>query len=386
MLALEPFGDQIQIVKPLSTHTDSVLTISYQPAPPSFSIRTIISAITSSSSPSFGVSVYHPPTLEELSRALRLRERRDIMFRLIFAVIAAIPTFIIGIVYMTLVKGGNPVKEYLMEPIWAGNASRSEWALLFIATPVMFYSANHYHRRSIKEIRALWRRGSATPIWRRFVRFGSMNLLVSAGVSVAYFSSIGLLGLAATSPRHTMTEATTYFDAVIFLTMFLLAGMSLPSFPSCKINDLTCIGRYLEAYSKSRTADAVTALSSLRPGDALLVVPQRFQGQPTLSWGSGDLEKGGSDEAFISALPGSTTERIPVDLLEVGDIVVVPSGSTPPADGTIIEGEQSAFDESSLTGESRLIKKKGGNQVFLGTINKGQMVHIKVDAIGGGTM
>jgi Cu+-exporting ATPase len=53
-----------------------------------------------------------------------------------------------------------------------------------------------------------------------------MNLLVSAGVSVAYFSSIVLLALgAAQTPASPMDgDTTTYFDAVIFLGMFLLLG------------------------------------------------------------------------------------------------------------------------------------------------------------------
>jgi Cu+-exporting ATPase len=53
-----------------------------------------------------------------------------------------------------------------------------------------------------------------------------MNLLVSSGVTVAYVSSIVLLALAATqTPVNTMDgDMTTYFDSVVFLTMFLLLG------------------------------------------------------------------------------------------------------------------------------------------------------------------
>jgi cation transport ATPase len=58
----------------------------------------------------------------------------------------------------------------------------------------------------------------------------------------------------------------------------------------------------------------------------------------------------------------------------------------PPADATIVSGIDSAFDESSLTGESKLIKKSLGDKVFVGTINKGEMVDARVDAIGGATM
>jgi cation transport ATPase len=176
---------------------------------------------------------------------MHVREQRRLLYRFIFSVAMTIPTFIIAVVYMSLVKDGNPTKTFLMEPMWTGNTSRAVWALFFLATPVMFYSANLFHQRSIKEIRVLWRRGSTTPILKRFIRFGSMNLLVcsppipysihqhtlniqvSSGVSVAYFSSIALLVLAAVQrpSQERVGDTTTYFDAVVFLTMFLLAGM-----------------------------------------------------------------------------------------------------------------------------------------------------------------
>lgn len=148
----------------------------------------------------------------------------------------------------------------------------------------------------------------------------------------------------------------------------------------------------MEAYSKARTADAISALASLRPADALLLVPNAPDHSSTqypsaLATGE-DLEKASTDseKALYSAAPSSRIERVSVDFLEVGDTIRVPTGASPPADGILLSGEKGAFDESSLTGESKLIKKSGGDKVYLGTINKGQMVHLQVDAIGGGTM
>lgn len=74
-----------------------------------------------------------------------------------------------------------------------------------------------------------------------------------------------------------------------------------------------------------------------------------------------------------------------MDLLEVGDIVRVQNGATPPVDGLVVSGE-SSFNESSLTGESRPIKKVVGDQVFLGTLNTARVVDVRVEAIGGETM
>lgn len=146
-----------------------------------------------------------------------------------------------------------------------------------------------------------------------------------------------------------------------------------------------CTGRFLEAYSKARTADAVKALSQLRPSATLVLSPT--PSDLALPKNSDiDLEKGSdSTESSAAAKPGFFFQKCSVDLLEVGDIVRVQTGATPPADGTVMSG-QGSFDESSLTGESRLIKKTAGDQVFLGTVSMGALVDVRIDAIGGGTM
>lgn len=143
------------------------------------------------------------------------------------------------------------------------------------------------------------------------------------------------------------------------------------------------------------------ALGLLRPSEALLLI-QRTERIPKgvghefgeldkFSQASFDnLEKGerisGDNFGVAAGAAGVKVEKVSVAMLEVGDIVRVQTGSTPPADGTIVSGDDSAFDESSLTGESRLIKKSAGDKVFLGTINKSKMVDVRIDAVGGLTM
>ena len=176
-----------------------------------------------------------------------------------------------------------------------------------------------------------------------------MDLLISLGTSVAYFSSLALLIISATSTAIKRSYSTTFFDTTVFLTMFILLGM----FPPCMCGLTT--GRYLEAYTKGKAADAVGMLAGLRPTEAIL---------DTI---------------------GSEDERVSTDLLEVGDIVKVPHGSTPPGDGTVISGT-SKFDESSLTGESRPAHKDVGDTVYVGTMNVGGVVTVKLEAIGGSSM
>jgi hypothetical protein len=55
--------------------------------------------------------------------------------------VIAVPTFIIGIVYMSLMRSGEAQRTFFEERIWAGQVSRGEWALFILATPVMFYCA-----------------------------------------------------------------------------------------------------------------------------------------------------------------------------------------------------------------------------------------------------
>jgi cation transport ATPase len=178
MTALKKIQPDVTIIKPLSDHFDSVIEVAYIPKPPYFTIRSIASTIVSVDPTSYRVSIHRPPTLEERTRRMQRREQRVLLRHLFFTFIITIPTFIIGVVYMSLLPAGNSTKLFLMQPMWNGNASRIEWALFFLATPVYFYGAGTFHRRSIKEIRALWRKGSTTPIIKRFTRFGSMNLLV----------------------------------------------------------------------------------------------------------------------------------------------------------------------------------------------------------------
>jgi len=154
---------------------------------------------------------------------------------------------------------------------------------------------------------------------------------MSLGTSIAYFASIVLLILNA---RSSTENSTTYFDSVVFLTFFVIAG------------------RYIEAFSRHKTAGAITELKKLRPKEALLL-----------------------DE-------NDRTERISAELLEVGDRVLVTTGSSPPTDGIIISGF-TKLDESSLTGEAKPISKGIGEQVFEGTINRERVITMCVSSVRG---
>ncbi|KAI3391617.1 hypothetical protein diail_7018 [Diaporthe ilicicola] len=321
------------------TQARPIMKISYVPDAPGFTIRQILAAVEASD-PALRASIHHPPSLEERSKAAQRKHQWQLLYRALGTLVVAIPTFIIGIVYMSLIPQGNPSKEYLMMP-WTSGISRAQIALFVLSTPVYFFAADVFHRRAIKEIKTLWRKGSKVPILRRFYRFGSMNTLMSLGTTIAYVSSVAqLIAAGIHKPAH-VNDTDFYFDSVVFLTLFLL------------------FGRWIEAYSKSKTGDAVSALGKLRPTEAVLV----------------ERDTAGKEKDSV----------VKADLLEFGDTVRIRHGSSPPADGVIVQGE-SNFDESSLTGEARLIKKSTGDAVYAGTVNKGQPIVLQITGAAGTSM
>ncbi|UGT40944.1 heavy metal translocating P-type ATPase [Nocardia yamanashiensis] len=125
---------------------------------------------------------------------------------------------------------------------------------------------------------------------------------------------------------------------------------------------LFSLGHALEEYAMSRAQRSIEALGELAPRTALV------------RRGSGPVEE------------------VPVDELEVGDVVVVLPNSRPAADGIVIAGS-SAVDESSVTGESIPVEKRAADdpaalsgarvvpeehRVFAGTLNGSGALEIMV--------
>ncbi|WED23928.1 cadmium-translocating P-type ATPase [Vibrio sp. JC009] len=67
-----------------------------------------------------------------------------------------------------------------------------------------------------------------------------------------------------------------------------------------------------------------------------------------------------------------------VSALKVGDIIVVHGGSAIYVDGTVIDGN-GLVDEATLTGESALVEKKTGDEVFAGTLLINEKLHVRVE-------
>ncbi|GIV59018.1 MAG: hypothetical protein KatS3mg043_0107 [Rhodothermaceae bacterium] len=74
---------------------------------------------------------------------------------------------------------------------------------------------------------------------------------------------------------------------------------------------------------------------------------------------------------------GPATETLPVEAVEVGEIVVLRPGDRIPLDGTVVAGT-SAVDQASVTGESMPVQKAPGDPVFAGTLAVDGALEVRV--------
>ncbi len=116
---------------------------------------------------------------------------------------------------------------------------------------------------------------------------------------------------------------------------------------------LILLGKSLEAVSKGKTSEAIKKLMGLAPKTAIIVKN------------------------------GIETE-IPIDDVEIDDIIIVKPGTKIPVDGIVTEGI-TAIDEAMLTGESMPVDKKEGDKVFAASINKNGLIRFKATKVGGDT-
>ncbi|ESA36814.1 heavy metal translocating p-type atpase [Leptolyngbya sp. Heron Island J] len=156
----------------------------------------------------------------------------------------------------------------------------------------------------------------------------NMNTLVSIGALSAYTTSVVALGF----PR---LGWECFFDEPVMLLSFIL------------------LGRTLEERARFRATEALRRLISLQPQVARLMTGN------------------GSDE----------TLEIPVNQVQVGDILQVLPGDKIPVDGEITAG-QTTINEAMVTGESLPSAKQPGDPVIGGTLNQSSAISVQVNRTG----
>jgi Cd2+/Zn2+-exporting ATPase len=129
---------------------------------------------------------------------------------------------------------------------------------------------------------------------------------------------------------------------------------------------LFSIAELLERYSMDKARNSLQELMELSPDRATV---RRDTGASETPRADGEAVDG--EEVVV-----------PVDDLEIGDVVVVKPGEKIPTDGEVVEGE-SAVNQAPITGESVPVDKTPGAEVFAGTINEEGYLEVQVTAAAG---
>ena len=187
-------------------------------------------------------------------------------------------------------------------------------------------------------------------------------LLVIPVIAVGYkFYTVGFKALIQRSPNMDSLIAIGTSAAVLYsiyntwqITQGVFSAVDALYYETAGvIITLILLGKSLEAVSKGRTSEAIKKLMGLAPKTAIII--------------QDGMEK-----------------EIPIDEVEIGDIIVVKPGSKIPVDGTVLEGH-TAIDESMLTGESMPVDKKAGDSVYAASLNANGTIRFRADKIGSDT-
>ncbi|MDP2930222.1 MAG: heavy metal translocating P-type ATPase [bacterium] len=170
----------------------------------------------------------------------------------------------------------------------------------------------------------------------------NMDSLIAIGTSTAYiYSLVMFFGYVAGRGNGSLIGLDggkipdLYFETAAFLITFVM------------------LGKWLEAKAKGRTSEAIKKLMGLQPKTARII-------------------------------KNNVTIDVPIERVQVNDIIVVRPGEKIPVDGEIIKGH-SSVDESMITGESIPIEKNIGDTVIGATINKNGSFEFKAIKVGSET-
>jgi Cu+-exporting ATPase len=203
----------------------------------------------------------------------------------------------------------------------------------FIITPISWFIVDSFSRNILLLFFALGNYGIAGSFFLIGAykslrnKSANMDVLVALGTTTALVYSI---------LTTFFIEGKTFYEAMSMILSFLL------------------IGKYFEHKTKGQTSEAIKKLIGLQPKTATL-------------------------------LKDGMEIEIPIEEIEVDDVLIVRPGEKIPVDGKVIKGK-TKIDESMITGESRYIKKEIDSEVIGATVNQTGLVNIIAEKVGKDTL
>ena len=200
-----------------------------------------------------------------------------------------------------------------------------QWIEFALATPIVWWCGWPFFQRG----------------WASIVnRSLNMFTLISLGIGVAWTYSVVATLFPALFPVSMRGEGGTvavYFEAAAVITALVL------------------LGQVLELRARSRTGAAIKLLLGLAPKTARIV----------------------RDD-------GSEVD-VPLEQVQVGDLLRVRPGEKVPVDGTVVDGTGSV-DESMVTGEPIPVEKGAGDRLIGATINGTGSLLMRAERVGSDTL
>ena len=173
--------------------------------------------------------------------------------------------------------------------------------------------------------------------------FSSLSVLVTTGLYVAAY----IFGGWDISQHAWHALKEKHFDTDLLMVMAALGAAALGEFADgALLLFLFSLGHALEERVLDRARAAIRALADLAPNTALV----KREGK--------EIE-------------------LPVEQLQMGDVVIVRPGVRVPVDGEVLTG-RSAINQAPVTGESVPVDKAPGDKVFAGTVNGEGALELKV--------
>ena len=221
---------------------------------------------------------------------------------------------------------------------------RRFWVCLLLSIPVLMYS----------------------PLVQRFLGFtppafpGSQWLPFGLSVVIFFYGGLPFLRMALPEIKRRAPGMMSLISlaitvAFIYSVLAQFTGLGEPFYwELVTLIDIMLLGHWMEMRSVRQASRALDELARLMPDTA-----ERLR-------------------------PDGTVEVVPVQALQVGDVVLVRPGASIPADGEVIEGT-SHVNEAMMTGESVPVLKEPGSKVIAGTINGEGSLRVRVTAVGDDT-